>query len=906
MDPVSYQRMLNGGHPSLVLDRVLGTSNVKYCPKCGFASMDAAELKRHMLEHRGTRFYCVYCNKVSFSEAELNAHLKQHSSKYPFKCPHCGQGYMRRLCLVKHIDRLHNKNTSQGPAKQNPHVPVSSALSSVHTADPASLRPTIRVNVPAPTAPAVRQGRDELRVKTLETNASNATNGNAEHLTPLNGLIQHNRALTVSLPEEVTIPAGCLVELVEVKTVNGTKELKLRLVSQQENESVIKETRSTVSQNTSPGKPFLSSLSHPNAMKSMSMGMCTVNRKQFDSKTITVEHPAVCPVSISKNIPSQVNKDKAGFKRASREIINLESHRVVPNKVPKSALNAVREGSAAVKDTQSEPVSHSAALPSVICNRAGQRFTGAPQPDGMASCVSQRAVDERKNLIPEHSKKLPPKRGSDAKVTPRDVSLPVKLEPGEISLKSDDTSEIKTEQVGLNQQHSSCPSLSVLLAASAQLRPPATLVCSDTVSSPSFSNPRSINRCSTVKEMLLSSRKGPKMSTWTQEVVSRERAGEALEPEGFPVISSVFSLSQQPEDVQGAMQPLVMALRGIVMDESNGPSSRTQDHIKVANLAKEALASCAQADTKDASIIHELLLAERAGSTTQEHVEVTDGAEPSKEALVSCAQADVKDGSIIHELLLSKLSGNATQDHGEVTNGAELVKEELVKEELVKEELASCAQADTKDGSIIDQLLLTKQIGEAATEDKGNQHPPAPTHNHIKNEKPTTKRRKSKKSRCTPALKSSTGEESFPQIAAHGAAEPQQQTAKGEHDISKFLTVSLKRVQVGLWKKNKKGLKLRISKYKIQVPMDSLTDCTVIYPMPLKSDQLVTRPSPYQPVVVLNHPKPRASIQGAGPDAVADTPESVLAPKCQILKMRLSKVMGQKYEVMGCTVGVFP
>lgn len=88
--------------------------------------------------------------------------------------------------------------------------------------------------------------------------------------------------------------------------------------------------------------------------------------------------------------------------------------------------------------------------------------------------------------------------------------------------------------------------------------------------------------------------------------------------------------------------------------------------------------------------------------------------------------------------------------------------------------------------------------------------------------------------------------------------------------------------------------------------MSSLTDCTVIYPMPLKVDQLVKRPGPNQPVVVLNHPKPRVSAQAATTDTLADTGASEEAPKCQILKMRLSKVMGQKYEVMGCTVGEFP
>ncbi|KAL7861066.1 hypothetical protein AOLI_G00174150 [Acnodon oligacanthus] len=54
-----------------------------------------------------------------------------------------------------------------------------------------------------------------------------------ELLAPLNQPIEHNRPLTVSCPEEITIPAGCLVELVEVKNVNGTRELELRLVPQQ-------------------------------------------------------------------------------------------------------------------------------------------------------------------------------------------------------------------------------------------------------------------------------------------------------------------------------------------------------------------------------------------------------------------------------------------------------------------------------------------------------------------------------------------------------------------------------------------------------------------------------------------------------------------------------------------------
>ncbi|XP_073342730.1 uncharacterized protein znf518b [Pagrus major] len=820
MKPVSYQSMpssVNGGHAAL--DPVLSSSNVMYCEKCGFASADAAVFKRHMIEHMGTRFYCFYCNNVSFSEAELNAHLKQHTAKYPFKCPHCGQGYMRRLCLVKHIERLHSKGNTYGPAKAGttkiPQVPVSSALPSVPTADPSPLRPLVRVTVPAPSASAFRLSKDEHRGKTLDTNASNATNGSAEHLSPVNGLIQNNRALTVSLPEEVTIPAGCLVELVEVKTVNGTKELKLRLVSQQENESVIKDTRTTVSQNAALAKQLSSTLNHSSTVKSMNLGMCTVNRKQYETKTVNVERPAVAPVNFSKNLPPPpISIDKSGLKRPSQEIINLE-YTEIPNKVSKSILNLVREGNSGIKVIQREPVNHNAAPPAVISTRVPNRLTSPLHPENMGARVSQRAMDERKNLIQDHSKSIPPRRASDMKNVPRDLSSAVKLEPGDIRLKNNAVSK----PLGLNQQgsKSASPSLSVSSTAVAQARPPAISLCKDNVAHPSFPVPRTLSEPSSFKQPGLSNRTNSKISGWNQEVRSNERAGErdVPEPESFPVISSVFSLCQQPEGVQGSLPPLLMALRGIVMDKSNS-----------------------------------------SGGTTRNQV-----TEPVKEASTS----------------------------------------------------GYCPQVATKGGSLIRNLLLTERAVEPVKVEeqrhKGIQHPPALAHNHVKVEKSRTVPTENHK--CSHTSKSSTDEETVSKTATHvdasGTEEPPQQTAENKDDISsKFLTVCLKRVQMGVWKKNKKGLKLRISKQKNQVPAGRLNDCTVIYPMPLKVDQLVKRPGPYQPVVVLNHPRPRAATQGASADALVDTGASEVVPKCQILKMRLGKVVGQKYEVTGCTVGAFP
>ncbi|XP_034454201.1 uncharacterized protein LOC117769435 [Hippoglossus hippoglossus] len=825
MKPVSYQSLpssVSAGHQDLALDRVLSAPKVMYCEKCGFASMDVAVFKKHMIEHMGARFYCFYCNNVSFSEAELKVHLKQHTSKYPFTCPHCGQGYMRRLCLVKHIDRLHSKSISQGPAKPGTTlispVPVSSALSSVSSADPTPPWPTVRVTVPALSAPAIRLDKDEQRGKTLDTIISNASNGNTELLSPLNGLLQHHRALTVSLPEEITIPAGCLVELVEVKTVNGTKELKLRLVSQQQNKSVIKDARTTVCQSTTLGKPLTSTLNHQSStMKSASMGMCTVNRKQCETKTVNVERPAAVPVSISKNLPNQVSKEKIGFKRKSQEIINREWKTIIPDKIPKTIPSPIREGNSGMRVAQREPLNLNAAAPTVISPRVANRLTSTLHPDSKGTSVSQRVVEERMNLIPEPSKSIPAQRASDTKSLPRDGSVAVKLEPGEIRLRNNTVSKIKTEAVGLNQQR--VTSGSVPLPAASKVRPPAILSCEDNVvPNQSFPAHRTLNERSSVKTSVLSNNTKSKISAWTQEVRSRERAreGDVPEPESFPIISSVFSLSQQPGEVQGSIQPLVMALRGIVMDKSNSSgSSHPQGHIKIIN-----------------------------------------GTERGREAPTSGFRPQV-----------------------------------AAKDEHI----------------ILDPLPTERCINSVKVEEqKGVPHHPALTNLHVEV--------KEEKNITTPtdtlASKSPTDQGSVSEIAVYVDAsvgtETLQQVEKTEHDISKFLTVSLKRVQVGVWKKNRKGLKLRISKYKTNLPVVSVADCAVIYPMPLKEDQLVKRPGPNQPVVVLNHPKPRAPVQGAGADTIADTGASEGVPKCQILKMRLSKVMGQKYEVMGCTVRVFP
>uniref|UniRef100_A0A1A8HSY1 Zinc finger protein 518B n=1 Tax=Nothobranchius kuhntae TaxID=321403 RepID=A0A1A8HSY1_NOTKU len=835
MKPISYQSMpssVNGGPPNVSLGHPFITSKVIYCEKCRFATMDPVVLKKHMAEHMETRFHCFYCNNISYSELELNEHVKQHTSKYPFECPHCGQGYMRRLCLVKHIDRLHSKNVNQGPAKpgmvKSPLVPVSSALTSALTADPSPPRPVARVTIPTPIAPAVRAGKDEQRGKTLDTNSSFATNGSTERVSNLNGLIQPNRALTVSLPEEVSIPAGCLVELVEVKTVNGTKELKLRLISQQENESVIKDTQTTTFQNTPLVKP--PSSTHPAyPVRSMSMGMCTVNRKQTDTKTVNIERSSASsavPAKIPNSLSNVVNKEKNALKRASPEIIDVECNSVPPNKVSKNILSPVREGNVGIRVTQAAPVNHSAAPSGVISSRVGSRLNTSLHPHSMGANVPQRVVNERKNPASDNTRSTLLRRLSDSNNI-QDVSSAVKLEPGQICPKSTTAAKEGKDVVCLNRQ--STPTSGTtrsLVTTVAPVRPPATLVNKGNVANQPFS----ILRRTLIKPLatppVLSNHTNSKPSTCARQVRANGPAKErgVSEPESFPVISSVFSLSEQPEEGQGSMQPLVMALRGIVMDKTHSHGSSTQDHLKV----------------KIKNNLEEPHKTPESGHSTQ---------------------VFARNGFLNSDVLPTGL-----------------------KDESVKVEEHDVLQA------------------------------PALTQNniHVKEEKQSfssSKTAEAENDSRLPASIPSTCEEPEPtsQSETPATVDRRPQADQNKQDLpSKFLTISLKRVQVGVWKKSRKGLKVRVSRYKPRVPVGSLNDYIVIYPMPLKEDQLVKRPGPNQPVVVLNHPKPRASIQKMREDSFADMESSEAVPKCQILKMRLSKVMGQKYEVMGCTVRVFP
>ncbi|KAM4621613.1 uncharacterized protein znf518b [Polymixia lowei] len=848
MNPVKYQKIassLNGVHEELGLDSLLSTSKVMYCEKCGFFSTDSATFNKHMLEHMATRFYCFYCNHVSYSEMELHAHLQQHTTKYLFRCQFCGQRFVRGEHLLKHIEQLHPKGLDKLDMTTVTHAPASPALSRMHRTEASSVRPTVKVTIPPTIAPPAKVDKDRQRGN---TNVLSIPKAEAELLSPLNEPIQHNRALTVSLPEEITIPAGCSVELVEVKTVNGTKELKLRLVSQQENESVLKASRSTISQNTTLGKPLLSTLIIPKTYNG-SFGTCTVKRKQCEIKNLNVECPAVSPVNVGKGIPNPASNNVRGIKRTLQETKNqnAECPSAVPAKVTRRIVNPASEGTCGVKITPPETLKPTVARPTIVSTKTANQLTSILNPPNMGDCVTHRKMQEKNNSVLEHPTSSPTRKVSHMQSIPQDLQVAVKEEPSEMVTKDNVSPDLKEEAVKrdyrlLGQKRSnvkSSPVLNVPATANAQEASSTLSICNDKVTAdPSTflmsstggraqGDPLSNKQTKVKGGFTLTNSKSPALP---QSGRCNERAfnGEMPEPEGFPVISSVFSLCQQPDDVQSPVQPLVMALRGIVMSKSNSAVKTSSDHTKTTNVGT---------GNKDLTL-------------TSEH----------------CVQVGTKDVSFTHKKLV-------TQE---------------MRDKVKIEEADKCSQYTQTQTD--DQSRL-KEEARCATSKNNNKYSLSP---HLK----------SLPSTAQPGAVSNVSHTDSSVI--EGIQGQILQPATNQEDIpSKFLTVSLKRIKVRSLKRSKKRLKLRkASKSKTQAPMGSLCDNTVLHPAPLKVDQLVIRPGPNQPVVVLNHPKPKVPRR-TRETTIAGTGTSEVVPKCQILKMRLSKVMGQKYEVIGCTVRVF-
>lgn len=247
----------NNSEKSLALSKWNNIRNRFSCDKCRFSSIDVDQFNKHVLQHVEMTFSCSYCNHVSYTRGESQRHLVKHTGTFPFKCQFCPYGAVRNDYIVKHTQRVHkvfeekaSYRVTKTNLEQQPHSTKTHMYASPLSTD-VDLPPVGVVSNAPVSSDAVGK----------KSNSSGLSKVQVELLSPLNEPIQHDKPLTIAYPPEMDIPPGCFVELVEVKTVNGTKELELKLVSQQtaETKSPVKnleaQTGSVGVQNSHIDKP---------------------------------------------------------------------------------------------------------------------------------------------------------------------------------------------------------------------------------------------------------------------------------------------------------------------------------------------------------------------------------------------------------------------------------------------------------------------------------------------------------------------------------------------------------------------------------------------------------------------------------------------------------------------------
>uniref|UniRef100_A0A8D1MTZ2 Zinc finger protein 518B n=1 Tax=Sus scrofa TaxID=9823 RepID=A0A8D1MTZ2_PIG len=234
-----------------------------YCDKCRFSTKDPLQYKKHTLQHEEIKFICSHCSYISYTKGEFQRHLVKHTGIFPYQCEYCDYGAIRNDYIVKHRKRVHEKAGGKRPpktvtklepkrvgaAKPHPELfkapgprtafqnKLSDQLSrfSLHAHKdrthnimllPESKEPQKDVVcVPNRATPSGPSDVGLLENKSVEV----------EVLSPAKEPVQPGMPLTVVAPAELVVPANCLAQLIDVKVVNGTQQLVLKLFPLEEN-----------------------------------------------------------------------------------------------------------------------------------------------------------------------------------------------------------------------------------------------------------------------------------------------------------------------------------------------------------------------------------------------------------------------------------------------------------------------------------------------------------------------------------------------------------------------------------------------------------------------------------------------------------------------------------------------
>ncbi|XP_006264794.1 zinc finger protein 518B isoform X1 [Alligator mississippiensis] len=266
-DNVSATDLKKQGKPSS--SKIQKTFKVKnfqpgkyYCDKCRFSTKDPLQYKKHVAQHEEIKFLCSHCNYVSYTKGEFQRHLVKHTGIFPYQCEYCEYGAIRHDYIVKHTRRVHEKITrsrrtnmavkreqkrsclpKQGtlPIKQRcdkkvllpnefSNLSSSAACGKIRTelAKTVSLSDDIKCNIDTASV------QDKSLLGPAEVNIYENPNVEVEVYSPKKKPVQPGMPLTVIAPSELVVPSNCLAQLLEMKIVNGTQQLVLKLIPLEE------------------------------------------------------------------------------------------------------------------------------------------------------------------------------------------------------------------------------------------------------------------------------------------------------------------------------------------------------------------------------------------------------------------------------------------------------------------------------------------------------------------------------------------------------------------------------------------------------------------------------------------------------------------------------------------------
>ncbi|XP_056658408.1 zinc finger protein 518B isoform X2 [Monodelphis domestica] len=235
-----------------------------YCDKCRFSTKDPLQYKKHTLQHEEIKFFCSHCSYVSYTKGEFQRHLVKHTGTFPYQCEYCDYGAVRNDYIVKHTRRVHETSGEKRPlrqvmehqpkrtnfSKQNSEVLVNEVSKSNSFLNEPTDSPLYFPSHgdqdktgPAISLPETKEcSRDEAASapdkaclpEPSKVNLFENENVEVELLSPAKEPVQPGMPLTVVAPAELRVPENCLAQLIDVKVVNGTQQLVLKLIPMKE------------------------------------------------------------------------------------------------------------------------------------------------------------------------------------------------------------------------------------------------------------------------------------------------------------------------------------------------------------------------------------------------------------------------------------------------------------------------------------------------------------------------------------------------------------------------------------------------------------------------------------------------------------------------------------------------